>query len=205
MKAEHWKFASHNMYHEIRPQIGRVIHVAWQGRGGASPVASLSGGRSFRAPYTANESAITLSYEATMTKTEATPLVDAVSGGNSPRRIGKRKLPDAREKWIHTRCNDAEHATITAAAAQAGLSAGAYLRFLGTGTAGPRAVRRPPVERAELTRMLGELGKLGSNVNQLARTANTGGDQPTWWELTAIGEEVRTMRAAVMKALGHGD
>jgi hypothetical protein len=43
-----------------------------------------------------------------MTKTEATVLVDTASEGISPRRIGKRKLPDARGKWIHTRCNAAE-------------------------------------------------------------------------------------------------
>ena len=58
-------------------------------------------------------------------------------------------------------------------AAQAGLSVGAFLRALALGSAGPRAVKRPRVEREQLARLLGEIGKLGSNVNQIARWANT--------------------------------
>ena len=120
-------------------------------------------------------------------------------------RYGKRKLPDARGKFVAVRCTDSEHATMTEKAATAGLSVGAYLRTLAIGSAGPRAIRRPPVERAELARLLGEIGKLGSNVNQIARVLNTTGDLPASNNLAAITADVSVMRAALMKALGRGD
>jgi hypothetical protein len=123
----------------------------------------------------------------------------------APRRYGKRKLPDAREKFVAVRCSVTEHAAITAAAAQAGLAIGPFLRSRALGAPGPRSVRRPPADRAELARLLGALGKLGGNVNQIAYAMNATGDLPSQSELAAITDEVRTMRGALLKALGHGD
>ena len=120
------------------------------------------------------------------------------------RRYGKRKLSDARGKFVAVRCSDAEHATMHAAAAQAGLTVGPYLRTLALGSPGLRAVRRPPVEKEALARVLGELGKLGSNVNQLSRVANTNGDMPAIERLDAIAAELATIRDAVMRSLGRG-
>lgn len=131
----------------------------------------------------------------------------AAPTGSTPRPApwrGRRRVSDPREQFVAVRCTAAEHAAITAAAAQAGLSVGAYLRVVGLGTAGPRAVRRPSVERAELARLLGEIGKLGSNVNQLAHAVNRG-DIPDWADLASAVSAVDDMRAAVMKALGRGD
>jgi Bacterial mobilisation protein (MobC) len=130
---------------------------------------------------------------------------DAAAVAPTVRRYGKRPLPDARKDFVAVRCNASEYASLTAAAAQAGLSVGAYLRTLALGTAGPRAVRRPPVQRAELARLLGELGKLGSNVNQIARQVNATGNLPAWSELSTMREDIGVLRAAVMKALGRGD
>lgn len=121
----------------------------------------------------------------------------------APRRYGKRPVADARKEFVAVRCNAVEYARMNAAAAQAGLSVGAYLRTLALGTAGPRAVRRPPVEKEALARLLGELGKLGSNVNQLAREVNTTGNLPAWSELAAARGAIDDMRAALMKALGR--
>ena len=39
-------------------------------------------------------------------------------------------------------------------------------------------MKRPRVERVELARLLGELGKLGSNVNQIAKAFNSTGAIP---------------------------
>jgi hypothetical protein len=119
------------------------------------------------------------------------------------KRHGKRKLADARGQWVHVRCNTGEHAAIMAAAAQAGLGAGAYLRSLATGSAGPRARRQSRAGQAELARVLGLLGNYGSNLNQLARVANSGGDLPTEAALIEIAQHVRAMRDAVMQALGR--
>jgi hypothetical protein len=52
---------------------------------------------------------------------------------------------------------------------------------------------------------LGHLGKLGSNVNQLAHRFNRDGRFPGLAELTAIRQDIASMREALMKALGRGD
>jgi hypothetical protein len=106
---------------------------------------------------------------------------------------------------ISIRCTAQDHAVIKEAAAKAGLTIGPYLRALALGSPGPRAVRRPPVERRELARLLGWLGKLGSNVNQLAHAYNRDRRIPGFPEILAIRREVAEMRAALLKALGHGD
>ena len=69
------------------------------------------------------------------------------------------------------------------------------------GTAGPRAARRPPVERAILAQMLGHLGRCGSNVNQIARTVNSGGEAPAW--LAETMTELRATAASISRALGR--
>jgi hypothetical protein len=116
---------------------------------------------------------------------------------------GRRRVADAKNSFISVRCTAEDHAVITEAATQAGLSVGAYLRALALGSSGPRAVRRPPVERTELARILGWLGKLGSNVNQIAKAIHTTRNLPSWFELAVIREDIAQMRAAVMKALGR--
>ena len=113
-------------------------------------------------------------------------------------------LQDARTLVIPPiRCTQAERAAIRAAADKAGLSVGAFMRSQALGSPGPRAVRKPPVERKELARLLGWLGKLGSNVNQLAHGYNRSGKTPASAELIAIRREVGEMRAALMNALGR--
>jgi hypothetical protein len=114
-----------------------------------------------------------------------------------------RRVNDAKDKFIAVRCTAKDHAAITEAAAKAGLSVGAFLRTQALGDAGPRAVRRPPIERKELARLLGWLGKHGSNVNQLAHAYHRMGKFPGFAELVAIRKEVAEMREALMKALGR--
>jgi hypothetical protein len=127
---------------------------------------------------------------------------DARKRHAAPRR---RRVADAKNRFISVRCTAEQHAVIGEAAAQAGLSTGAFLRAQALGNPGPRSVRRPPVERRELARLLGHLGKVGSNVNQLAHGFNRDGTLPGFSELLGIRREVAEMRAALMKALGRGD
>ncbi|MBV9825330.1 MAG: hypothetical protein JO001_06615 [Alphaproteobacteria bacterium] len=121
----------------------------------------------------------------------------------TPKRHGKRRVANARGKWVHVRCNDTELATINAAAAQKGLAAGAYLRSLAVGSAGARARRQPLAQQAELARVLGLLGNTGGNLNQLAHVANASGKLPTEAQITAIASQVRAIRDEVMRALGR--
>ena len=116
---------------------------------------------------------------------------------------GRKRVSDAKTSFISVRCTAEERSKIDEAARQAGLSIGAYLRALALGSAGPRAVRRPPVERKELARLLGHLGKVGSNLNQLAHAFNRERRIPGLDELNAIRRHVGELRDALMKALGR--
>jgi hypothetical protein len=88
-------------------------------------------------------------------------------------------------------CTPAERAQLDAAAERAGMTVSAFMRQQCLGTAGPRAVRRPPVERAALAQLLAQLGKCGSNLNQIARALNRGRDEPPY-----TGEAIQEFRAA---------
>ena len=116
---------------------------------------------------------------------------------------GRRRVGDARTKLIPVRCTAKERAAIKAVADKAGLSVGAFLRAAALGDAGPRAVRRPPVERKELARLLGHLGKVGSNINQLAHAYNRDRRVPGLAELTDLRAYVGQMRDALLAALGR--
>jgi hypothetical protein len=116
---------------------------------------------------------------------------------------GRKRVKDSRDAFIHVRCTYHEREAIKAIAEQAGLSVGAFLRALALGDAGPRAVRKPPVERAELVRILGHIGKLGSNINQISKAIHTTCNLPSWSELALIKEDIGVMRAAILKALGR--
>lgn len=118
---------------------------------------------------------------------------------------GRRTVSDPKDHFVAVRCTAADHAALQELSAKAGLSIGAFLRAVALNGPGPRAVRRPPVEKEALARLLGELGKLGSNVNQLARAYNRTTYLATPKELAAIRKDVAEMRAALMKALGRGD
>jgi hypothetical protein len=118
---------------------------------------------------------------------------------------GRKRVSDAKEKFIAVRCTAQDRVLIAETAAQAGLSVGAFLRRLALGRAGPRAVKRPHAEREQLARILGEIGKLGSNHNQIAKWANTVKSPPSALELAQMREDIAAMRAAILKALDHGD
>ena len=125
------------------------------------------------------------------------------SNGRAAPWRGRKRVADPKNSLIAIRCTAKDHAAIDKEASKAGLSLSAYLRTLALGAPGPRAVRRPPVERTELARLLGHIGKLGSNVNQIAKAVNTTRNLPSWSELAAIQQEVAQMRAALLKALNR--
>jgi hypothetical protein len=128
---------------------------------------------------------------------------DPKAGRTAPWR-GRPRVAEPRTQSLRLRLTPAEAAAVSARAAQAGLSVGAFLRALALGAPGPRAVRRPAVEKAELARALGLLGRYGGNLNQLAHVANATGAMPTAAELDQLKVEVRKMKAVLMQALGRG-
>ena len=101
------------------------------------------------------------------------------------------------------RCTPAEHAQLEAGAERAGMSVGAFMRHQCLGNAGPRAARRPPVERAALAQLLAQLGKCGGNLNQIARALNSGDRRPA--DTIAAVAAFREACAAITRTLGRGE
>jgi Bacterial mobilisation protein (MobC) len=122
-----------------------------------------------------------------------------------PRRRGgvRRKAVNPANADIHLRVTPARKASLRAEAKQAGVSITNYLlRNTGRATPAPSTAIADPLI---LTRLLGELGKWGSNLNQLARDHNRTGQDPELDELRRIREAAADMRAALLRALGHAD
>ena len=105
-----------------------------------------------------------------------------------------------RDRTLQVRLSPEEHAAIDEAAEKAGLAIGSYARQALLGAPAPRQVRRPIVERRELARLLGELGHIGGNLNQLAKAANSG-VVVYEGEIGAALRQLTEMRDAVLKAL----
>jgi hypothetical protein len=108
----------------------------------------------------------------------------------------------ARTDHLTIRLTPDERAVIDEAAERAGLTSGSYARQTLLGAKVPRQVRRPPIERRELARLLGHIGHIGSNLNQLAKVANAGdgiGVVELARELTGLGQ----VRDAILAALGR--
>lgn len=79
-----------------------------------------------------------------------------------------------RTSQILVRLTDEELAAIDAKADRAGIARAAFMRAAALGAVGPRAQRRPPADHVALRQILGELGRIGNNLNQLARAGNAG-------------------------------
>ncbi len=107
-----------------------------------------------------------------------------------------------RTKHITIRLTPEERAAIDSAAERAGLTSGSYARQVMLGAPAPRQVRRPPVERRELAKLLGGLGRVGGNLNQLAHRANAGMPAERGALMSAL-DDLRAMRDAVLTALGR--
>jgi hypothetical protein len=110
-----------------------------------------------------------------------------------------------RGKIVASRCSDEEFNAIAAKADKAGLSNGAFMRAAALGDAGPRAQRRPPADHRVLRQILGEIGRIGNNVNQIARAINSG-DPADVPELLESLRAINDIRHGILDALGknHG-
>jgi len=100
------------------------------------------------------------------------------------------------------RYSDDEFNRIAAKADNAGLGFAAYLRASALdGDAGPRAQRRPPADHKALRKILGEIGRIGNNINQIARAINSG-DAADVPELRDALHACLDIRGAIYQALG---
>ena len=120
-------------------------------------------------------------------------------GGRLSVRSGSEKRE--REKKLTFRCNASEVEEIAAAATLAGLTVGSYIRARLLAAPVIRAVKQPHVDRVLLAQVLGQLGKVGGNIHQIAKRLNF----TDWLAADDVPEalaEVRAVALEIMRALG---
>jgi hypothetical protein len=122
------------------------------------------------------------------------------------RKPGRRApVPDPRSARFNVRCKPGLRDQLSANAKAGGLSLSAYVCMaLGEDRQVSRA--RSPVPLADrqiLAKALGELGKVGSNHNQLARRQNTTGEGPELAEWQSIEIAIQDIRRMLLEALGY--
>ena len=92
-----------------------------------------------------------------------------------PKESTPKATRNRRTVTLKVRLTEAEEATLKARASEAGANVSDFVRGRALGLPKSRTVATP--ERRQLIEILGQLGKLGSNLNQLAHHANaTGGE-----------------------------
>jgi Bacterial mobilisation protein (MobC) len=111
----------------------------------------------------------------------------------------KRGRDGGRAKLFYFRVTEKERAAIGEAASKAGLAPGSYARGKLLGGNPPRAVRALPIERQALALLLAQIGRVGGNLNQLAKAGNSGlpvnatDVAPALADLRAIRDEIRAL------------
>jgi hypothetical protein len=113
----------------------------------------------------------------------------------------RRRAENPRTAFIGLRMTPPQKAAIAAEAKRAGLTVTEYI--LGQRRARAAAALPPGTDPVLLARILGQLGKWGSNWNQLARDRNMSGREPELDELRLIRRALTDMRDAVLQALGE--
>lgn len=107
-----------------------------------------------------------------------------------------------RTKTTSVRFSPDELEKLKSRAEKAGLTVGALVRQMVLDAPPPKQSRRPSVDAELLSVALSRMGKIGSNVNQLARSANRG-RAPDIPSLTAACDAVLDIRTIIYLALGH--
>jgi len=118
------------------------------------------------------------------------------------RRAPARGRDGGRSKVFYFRVSENEHAELIEAAGRAGLAPGSYARAKVFGGSPPRAVRVLPIEREALAVLLAQIGRLGGNLNQLARARNA--ELPVYApEVVAEIAALRELRDELRAMLGR--
>ncbi|WP_299077274.1 plasmid mobilization relaxosome protein MobC [uncultured Paraglaciecola sp.] len=103
---------------------------------------------------------------------------------------------------LSIRLSDTERLDIENRAERAGLSMGGYCKFVIFNTDPPRRSRRVVPEKAELSRLIGQVSRVGANINQIAKQLNMYSAIDVV-EVSNAMADVAELRASIMKALGY--
>jgi hypothetical protein len=119
--------------------------------------------------------------------------------------MARRSGTEKRQRSIilTARFDQKEAAAVRKMANSSGISVGSLLRRALFNTPPPRAARRPTVEVQAVARLLGQLGKIGSNINQIAYHLNAGrpGDRVEG-SLEEALRDLSELRIVCLQALG---
>ena len=102
---------------------------------------------------------------------------------------------------IGFRATDEERAKIEAAARRVGLTVGSYVRSRALKKPETRAVRRPPVETAQLAQLLGMLGAVGGAIAEIRKKQSSENGSLSD-ELLGAVKEFRATSEAIILAMG---
>jgi hypothetical protein len=125
---------------------------------------------------------------------------EEVAGGKKRKKSGSDKRN--RRGMIGFRVTETERQEIEAAAERAGLTVGSYVRARVLSAPKTRAVKKPPIERALLSQLLGQLGRVGGNIHQIVKHLNFG-EIVFHREISEAITEFREASAAIMEAMGR--
>jgi len=116
----------------------------------------------------------------------------------------RKKPSEQRQKnrIANFRVTPDEYRQIETNAERGGLTFGSYLRTRALDAPTTRAMRRPVVERVILSKLVAELGRSGSNLNQIARAMNSG-ETVLIDQIQSVLAEHRQILAAVIEVLGR--
>ena len=103
---------------------------------------------------------------------------------------------------VTTRYDEDELKELDEAASRAGLTRASYQRVQSLAKPKTRSTRRAPIERETLAKVLGQLGKIGSNLHQISRSLNFGRTDYDEGEIFAAVAELRALLPAITAALG---
>lgn len=116
----------------------------------------------------------------------------------------KKENPPTKERFIHVRVTEDLYDVIVKESEEAHLSVSAYLRTLATNK---RIIlkKEKVFDSPELLTALSNLGKIGSNLNQIARHLNEGGsiDLVLKKELMQCITELRNIREDIKEMAGE--
>jgi hypothetical protein len=114
-----------------------------------------------------------------------------------------RRGSETRKKThlVTSRYDAEEFAELEEAASRTGLTRASYQRVQSLSKPKTRSTRRAPIERELLAKVLGQLGKIGSNLNQIARDAHL--EREVQSEVVAALPTLRALVPLLMTALGQ--
>ena len=104
-------------------------------------------------------------------------------------------------RMVTTAYDEDDFRKLDEAASRAGLTRASFQRVQSLSAPKTRSTRRPPIERAMLAKLLGQLGKVGSNLNQIAHAAHI--DRAERGAASAVITELRALLPHILQAMGR--